>query len=161
MGTRARSECLKLWEEVVAGLEPLLDGLLECARRPRLAHPAIPQKPGIYLFSEGGKRMYVGQTRNVNKRLANHTNAGSQQNQATFAFLLALEAADRVGVPTDGTRPEIARDPAFVPLFDSAKARVRAMDVQFALSDDPELRTVFEVYVALTLRTQYNSFETH
>ena len=35
------------------------------------------------------------------------------------------------------------------------------MDVQFALSDDPELRTVFEVYAALTLPTRYNSFETH
>ena len=35
------------------------------------------------------------------------------------------------------------------------------MDVQFALSDNPELRTVFEVYAALQLPTQYNSFETH
>ncbi len=161
MGARARSGDLKLWEGVVAGLDPLLDDLLDCARRPRRAHASIPQKPGIYLFSESGKRMYVGQTRNVNKRLANHTNAGSQQNQATFAFLLALEDSDRIGVPTDGTRPEIARDPAFVPLFDAAKTRVRGMDVQFALSDDPELRTVFEVYAALRLPTQHNSFETH
>lgn len=161
MGAHARSGDLKLWEGVVAGLDRLLDDLPDCARRLRRAHPTIPQRPGIYLFSESGKRMYVGQTRNVNKRLANHTNAGSQQNQAKFAFLLALEDADRVRVPTDGTRRETARDPAFVPLFDAAKARVRAMDVQFALSDNPELRTVFEVYAALQLPTQYNSFETH
>ena len=149
------------WDGVLDGLDALLGWLLDCARCPRQSHPVIPQEAGVYLFSESGEPKYVGQSRNLNKRLANHTNAGSRENQATFAFLLALEDAARAKIPTEGARREIAEDPCFTPLFDAAKARVRGMDVQFALSDNPELRTVFELYAALRLPTQYNSFETH
>jgi hypothetical protein len=35
------------------------------------------------------------------------------------------------------------------------------MEVRFIECADPCLRTLFEVYVALTLKTPYNDFETH
>lgn len=161
MGKRSLSRRPRSWADLIAGLDPLLDALQACARRPRSAHLTIPREPGVYLFSERSESMYVGQSRNLSKRLANHTNAGARENQATFAFLLALEDADGLGISLNGTRREIAQDPDFAPLFDAAKGRVRAMDVQFAPSCDPELRTVFEVYAALSLPTKYNSFETH
>jgi len=60
------------------------------------------------------------------------------------------------------TRREIARDPRFEELFSTARARVAAMEVRFVEIDDPELRTVFEVYAAVVLGTlEHNSFETH
>jgi hypothetical protein len=35
------------------------------------------------------------------------------------------------------------------------------MEVRFVLCDDPELRTVFEVFASMHLQTPYNDFETH
>ena len=52
-------------------------------------------------------------------------------------------------------------DPAFTRHFAAAKAQVASWDVQFIEVDDPDVRTVFEVYVHLALDTDLNTFETH
>ena len=60
------------------------------------------------------------------------------------------------------TRKALEADPVFAQLFEQAKARVASMDVRYVKVDDPELRTIFEVYAAVMLGTsEYNSFETH
>ena len=149
------------WEQLHARLDPLLRELLNCPARTRQEHSPLTPDAGVYLFSEDGVPMYVGQARNLRHRMRNHTIPSARENQATFAFLLALEDAEHLGITVEGTRRAVAQDPTFAPLFDAAKERVREMNVQFAHSDDPELRTVFEVYAAIQLPTRYNSFETH
>ena len=53
------------------------------------------------------------------------------------------------------------RDPEFVRAFESAKARIRAMDVRFVEEIHPVRQCLLEVYVAVALGTHYNDFDTH
>jgi predicted GIY-YIG superfamily endonuclease len=127
---------------------------------PRSRHPVIPNAPAIYLFSEGEMLLYVGQTRGLNRRLGEHTRPSSRQNQASFAFLIAVEQAERAGIALSGSRDDQERE--LGDRFTAAKQRVAEMDVRFVEMDDPIERTVFEMYAALHLGTErYNSFETH
>ena len=73
-----------------------------------------------------------------------------------------------MGSPTEGLMPgmaipeDIERLEVFVQPFEAAKRRADAMEVRYVVCDDPELRTVFEVYAAERLNTKmYNTFETH
>ena len=141
-------------------IRQLPDWLQELGTAPsylRKGHPSIPKAPGIYLFSEAGEPLYVGQTRNLRRRLADHANPSGGHNKATFAFLLARDGAEHKAAET---RPEL--ESRLQHPFAEAKDRVSRMDVQFIEMDDPIGRTVFEVYAVLHLGTErYNSFETH
>ena len=122
----------------------------------------IPLKPGVYLFSEDGVPIYVGQTRKLRNRYDQHTGIENEHNQASFAFLIAKDAARRAGLVVKGKRKELQADPSFAPHFISAKQRVASMQFQFYVDDDPIRRSLFEIYAALKLETEsYNSFETH
>lgn len=148
--------------EIITRLPDLLAQLWAAPALPRSRHLRIPACPGIYLFTENGKPMYVGQTRKLSQRLGYHTRPGAPQEQASFAFLLAKAEAKRHGITAVGTRRQVAEHPEVLPLFEMAKKRVAAMDVRFIEIPDPHVRTVFEVYAALALGTgEFNSFETH
>lgn len=129
------------------------------ASRGAVVHPATP---GVYLLSEGPTPLYVGNTRNLRQRLRQHTGARSRENQAAFAWRLALKDAQAEGGIITGTRKELESDPEFAEIFRRARERVAEMDVRFVEIDDPITRTVFEVYAAQALGTaEFNSFETH
>ena len=153
---------LARWRAFAEELPRLLDALWNAPSYPRLKHPAVPRTAGLYVFVENGRPMYVGQTRNLGRRLGEHCRAASRENQASFAFNLARESAKLAGVAMVGYRKALAADPAFAEHFKAAKVRVATMEVRFIELDNPELRTVFEVYGSLALGTEaYNSFETH
>ena len=142
---------------------PALLAALQTAPSLRVAeHPPIPKVAGIYLFSEGKRPIYVGQSRNLRNRLRQHTWEKSRENAASFAFNIAKREAAKDGVDTTPWRAILEADPDFVPYFASARASVAAMSVQFIELEDPVVRTLFEVYVALALGLhEFNSFETH
>lgn len=147
-------------ERIWSKMRPLLDELLAAPRSPRVVGK-VPAVPGIYLFSHEGYR-YVGQTRNLRNRLAQHTRPSGTHNSATLAFLMAVKRAKNSGLVTEGrSREDLQADPQFVPYFSRAKADVASWDVQFIRVSDPLVRTVFEVYVHAVLGTDLNSFETH
>lgn len=103
--------------------------------------------------------MYVGQSRRLRQRLRQHTIPSAPQNQASFAYQLAIASAP-LAASDAVTRDE--REQAFAPFFSAAKERVAQMPVQFIELEDPIERTIFEIYAALHLGTEkYNSFETH
>ncbi len=142
--------------------EPLLDDLQRAVRHCVSDHPVIPAVPGIYLFHYDGKPIYVGQSRNLRRRLSQHTAMGSRQNEASFAFNLAKRSAGEAGLNVVGSRAAVESDPEFAKHFERARRQVAEMDVQFIALEDPIERTLFEVYAALSLGTEeFNSFETH
>lgn len=145
-----------LWAE----MRPLLQRLLAEPRAPRSSR-TVPAVPGVYLFSDGARYRYVGQTRNLRERLGQHTRPSGTHFSATLAFLMAVEQATLAGLDVRQARSALQVDPAFVPLFTEAKATVASWDVQYVQVDDPNVRTVFEVYAHLALGTDLNSFETH
>lgn len=152
-----------LFEKTVARMPVLLGELTAVPPKTVGEHDgAIPDSPGVYLFSEGVTPMYVGQSRNLQQRLRQHTSVKSHENQAPFAFNIALKEAEEKQLELPRTRKATEADPAFKPLFQGALSRVAAMNVRFIEIEDPIMRTIFEIYASEALGTQrFNSFETH
>jgi len=136
---------VRQFDDAVAQMPALLDALHAAPRHRVADHPLVPDTPGIYLFSEGHRPVYVGQSRKLRSRLKQHTGTASKQNQASFAFNLAKREAKRAGVNVTRWRTVLEADVEFVPHFDKARTDVAAMNVQFIELADPIARTLFEV----------------
>ncbi|MEN6302611.1 MAG: hypothetical protein ABFD96_07810 [Armatimonadia bacterium] len=80
---------------------------------------------------------------------------------ATFAFLLAREAAREQGLQVPGTRSACTQDERFALLYSEAKRRVGRMRIKVVEVTDQIEQTLFEVYAALALNTKYNDWRTH
>ena len=149
------------FQDLVDQLPGLLDQLVRSPARPWSDLGLLPNK-GIYVFCEDDKPIYVGRTNRMRARLRQHAQPSSTHYSATFAFILAREAAAERGIALSGTRGELERDPAFSALFTESKQRVSRMRVRAIGIDDPIMQTVFEVYAAMVLKTsRYNDFDTH
>jgi hypothetical protein len=119
---------------------------------------------GIYLFSEAGRHLYVGRTRNVRQRYGQHSRPSSKHNGAPFAFKLAREQTGRMDADYraggDG-RVALSGQPEFAAAFARALARIRKMDFRFVEEADPTRQCLLEVYVSVAHGTPYNDFDTH
>ena len=157
------------WEAVQTRLPDLLNELKSCP-------PLFRDRPGktfdipkqeIYVFYEDGRPRYVGRSDQMRTRILEHSRAGSRHNSATFAFLLATEAAHEKGIDcTARTRDELQKADDFKPLYNEAKTRVRSMGFKVVEVTDPIEQSVFDVYAALCLKTTreqggYNDFRNH
>lgn len=150
------------FDAAVDRLPALLKTLCSAPRHRLNEHASVPNTPGIYLFSEGDKPIYVGQSRKLRNRLRQHTGATRGHNQASFAFNIAKRDAKAAKLDVKRPRALLQADADFVVHFDAARTAVAAMNVQFIEHADPIERTLFEVYAALALDTvEFNSFETH
>ena len=121
----------------------------------------VPSK-GIYLFSQGGKHLYIGRSDNIRRRMGLHTRPSSTHNQATFAFRMARK---ELGIPLptykpEGSRSDLASNPRFLSAFQAAKSEIREMEVHFLAEEDPIMQVLLEIYISLTLDTPYNEFKT-
>ncbi len=153
---------VRQFEDAVGLLPKLLTDLRTSPGHRVADHPAIPSAAGVYLFSEGRRPIYVGQSRNLRRRLSQHTGATRRENEASFAFNIAKREAARAGLALDLDRRALEANLDFVPYFDDARAAVAAMRVQYIELVDPVERTLFEVYASLALGTgEFNSWETH
>ena len=149
---------------VIGQLHPAFERLLATSptRHRRLARDMPMQ--GVYLFSEGDRHLYVGRSNHLRDRVGQHCRAGSQHNQAVFAFRLAREAT---GLMTPayttgaGSRKGLAADAGFGEAFSAAKARVRAMDYRCVEETDQTRQALLELYCAIALGCPYNDFNTH
>ena len=117
---------------------------------------------GIYLFSENGKPVYVGRSRNIRNRYNGHISSSSDS--ASFAFMLARdktrknEAIDKSGFKT---RKELMEDCKFKEAFNKARQQIREMEFQYVEESDSIRQALLEIYRAVKLNTEYNKFETH
>jgi predicted GIY-YIG superfamily endonuclease len=117
----------------------------------------------VYLFSEGGRHLYVGRTRNLRQRLRNHCGNASEHNQAAFAFKLAREftGRTRVDYSKQNSRKELLAVPSFAAAFSNAKIRIRRMELRFIEEKDPLRQALLEIYASFVLKTAHNDFDTH
>ncbi len=115
---------------------------------------------GIYLFSEGSHHLYIGRSRKIRQRLSLHVGGPAG---ASFAFKLARETCGRQK-PTyvkEGSRTHLMTLPEFSSAFDSARTRIRKMDIRFVAEADTNRQALLEIYATLALGTPYNDFDTH
>src|SRR5207245_11555404 len=119
---------------------------------------------GVYLFSEGGKPLYVGRSgKGLRQRVQRHSRSSAKHNSASFAFRLAC---GKVGVKTPmqragASRADLERDPRFARAFAEGKLRIQRMDLPYAEERHPVRQALLEIYAAPALRTPYNDFDTH
>ena len=126
----------------------------------------VPKKyehgSGIYLFSENDKPLYVGRTNNLKRRLRNHTRPS--HNMATFAFLLARHATERLSAsyrPSGSRKDLLKNNVPFRKAFDDARERIKRMDVRFVEEKEPVGQALLEIYAAYVSKAKYNDFDTH
>ena len=159
------NELAQSWEGLVARMEELWDSLLATeilVRDHRGRFPKMP-KQGIYCFYGGDEPIYVGRTNRMRSRVLEHGRVSARHNSATLAYLIALRGAQAQEFMSVGAfnRDDLQFIPEFKELFDEAKQLVRQMSVRVVEVTDPIEQTLFEVYVALKLKTPWNSFEKH
>ena len=153
------------WDSVFGKMPKLLQALQDSDLQDRNFH-GFPQR-GIYVFYENGRPIYVGRTNGMKKRILQHGRPSSPHNSATFAFLLAVEQAEKCEIDCHSRkRSDLQKSSDFKPFFDVAKERVRNMQVRVVKVPDAIEQTVFEVYAAVQLGTTlehggYNDFENH
>jgi hypothetical protein len=123
---------------------------------------ALP-KAGVYLFSDGGRHLYVGRTNSIRSRLQQHCRPGSSHNSAPFAFRLAREARKvlQATYKTHGSRAHLLQDPDFALAFSDAKARLRTMNIRVVEESNPLRQALLEMYIAVALAAPYNDFDNH
>jgi len=116
---------------------------------------------GIYILSEGVIVLYAGRTNNMRKRLQYHMR--NSHNQATFAFLLAREKTDNMKATyrKEGSRSHLLSQPAFRAAFESARARIKRMNIQFIEESDPVRQALLEICAAIRTKAKYNAFDNH
>lgn len=149
--------------EVVESLNPSFSRLLAMKPVTPVSLPKGMPKEGVYLFSEGREYLYVGRSKNIRGRIAQHSRPSATHRMAAFAFRLAREATGHLAVSytVKGSRSELMKDTAFQEAFNQAKVRIRKMDVRFVEEAEPVRQTILEIYVAVSLQTPYNDFLTH
>ena len=126
-----------------------------------VADDPIPTTGGIYVFSVADTPVYVGRTRNLRRRLRQHSHKDSTQFSASFAFLIARR--EFFGPhPKKQTRHQLAISEPFDKVFADCRTRVGAMQVRWVEEEDPIVQSLLEIYSAVTLGTtaHYNSFRT-
>src|ERR1700761_8917300 len=80
-----------LFAQAVSGLHASLEALVGSTPFCYVAKPKSLPDHVVYLFSEEGRPLYIGRSRNFRQRLGNHCRASSRSNQSSFAFKLACE----------------------------------------------------------------------
>ena len=136
----------------------------ELMASPKYTVSGLPKEmpdPGIYVFSEQGKTLYVGRTNRLRKRLQNHTS--NSHNKATFAFLLARHDTGNLKATykPEGSRPHLLQDVTFRAAFDAARQRIRETTVQFVEEADPIKQSILEIFVAIQTEAEFNNFDNH
>lgn len=140
--------------ERLMGMKPVTFAMLVGAN--------VPQR-GVYLFSEGRRALYVGRSNGICQRIGRHCRPGATWRQAAFAFRLAREATGNLKATyrKEGGRKSLAIDPAFKIAFNLAKQRISKMQVRYVEEADPLRQALLEIYIAVVLKTPYNSFDNH
>jgi hypothetical protein len=148
---------------LVESLEPKFQALISMPPVRYGDLPRLMPERGIYLFSEGADHLYIGRTNRMRKRLQDHCRPSGKHMKATFAFRIARHETGRLKASymAAGSRDELCTDPVFAPAFESAKGRLRAMDIRFVPESDSIRQALLEIYVATVLRTPFNDFDNH
>ncbi len=88
-----------------------------------------------------------------------HGRASASHYDASFAYRLAKEMAEKKGYKEKLTRKIFTTTSPYKEMFSAAKARVAKMQMTYVEVEDPYIQTIFEVYAALELNTTYNHFD--
>jgi hypothetical protein len=137
--TPARRRTLHDFNLAVNRAPELLEELQDSHPYPMATRANVPAEAGFYLLSQESKPLYVGQSRNLRRRLFQHQRRGGRHNEATYAFTLTVREAHARGLTVQGLgRAELEANAEFALLFANARDRVREMDARVILNRGPD-----------------------
>ena len=117
--------------------------------------PNVPKKPGLYMFTEDGRVMWVGKAKDLRRRIEHHTHYHHQGRHRTTS-LLASTLANNMASRATGRKKD-AGDPLFRQAVLEAAAWIRErMEVRWLLVADPATRSVCERAAIERYRPEYN-----
>jgi hypothetical protein len=151
------------FRKLIDSLQPQLEAIVNCQPFKRSSIAREIPEAGIYLFSEGQKHLYVGRSAHLRSRILEHGRPSGDSYTATFAFLIARHQTGKTkaSYKSHGSRQDLLRDPKFLEAFSNAKTRVARCDIRYVEENDPIRQAVLEIFIAISLGTPYNSFDTH
>jgi hypothetical protein len=145
-------EQLELKLQALLHMPPLSDGVL----------PFDMPKNGVYVFTELGRHLYVGQSANLRIRYGQHCFAGAWHRHASFAICLARAwIGDEVAYKLPRSHDTPILDHKSAKAFSAAKARIRAMDFRFVEEPDSRRRSLLELYCSVALQVPFGDFENY
>ncbi len=150
----------EVFRQHVEQLHPKYEALMRMEPVTLANLPKNVPASGVYVFSEGESHLYVGRSRRLRSRLRYHS---SSAEDAPFAFKLAREQTGntKASYSSKGSREALLKDPRFLAAFQSAKDRIRRMQIRFVEEPGPTRQALLEIYVTLSLNAPYNDFDTH
>lgn len=117
--------------------------------------PGVPKKPGLYMFTDDGRVMWVGKAKDLRQRIEHHTHYHHKGRHRTTS-LLASTLANNMAARATGRRKD-AGDPSFRKAVLAAAVRIRErMEVRWLLVADPATRSVCERAAIQQYRPKYN-----
>ena len=121
---------------------------------------SVPMAGGVYLISEGDTPLYVGRTRNLQRRLRDHLSTSVIK--AALAVRIARTEADLPAnhKPERSALQLYRTSDRFRAEFDDARRRIGTMQARYVLVEDDVDQTLLEICAAVELNTPYNSFRT-
>jgi hypothetical protein len=158
---RQRPNVNEIFRQHVEQLHGRFEALMRMAPLTLSALPKDVPKSGIYLFSEGPRHLYVGRSKRLRHRIRYHSS--SSADDAPFAFKLAREQTGnaKASYSPTGSRKALLADLVFRAAFQSAKKRIRQMDIRFVAEPDTNRQALLEIYTTIALDAPYNDFDTH
>jgi hypothetical protein len=123
--------------------------------------PKNTPKGGVYLFSSGGRHLYVGRTkRSIKDRLKDHV---STADDCPFAWHLARKTTNNkdASYKFEGSRKHLLSQSSFRNMYENAKQNIRKMEVRYVGESHPIKQALLEIYVAVAADAEHNDFDTH
>jgi predicted GIY-YIG superfamily endonuclease len=173
-GGNPKEGCKRSWPWLLRQMPLLFTKLMEMDPV-SLSSSSLPRKRGVYLISEKGNNLYVGQAyrQGLRKRLEQHTKLtgrggpqGSKPDPYTATLALHLFRQERQAIYNRKDKHGKFKYHSLRKLSRHRMAmkyveRVRNMVVRYVEIEEPDTQYLFEFYVAKLLKTPYNNFEAH
>lgn len=112
---------------------------------------------GLYVYLDKGNPFYVGISKGVVKRTLQHTKGHNHQTSSLAYRIGQINYQHKTGNQWTGTRDEFD----FKAYCGDAKEFLRGKQIAFLSIEDNTELYLFEVYCAMELGTEMNTFETH
>ena len=113
----------------------------------------LPRSPGLYVFYEDGRPLYVGRSNNLRNRVQRHRTGA--HNTAAFAVGMTRRRL-RVERRTEEEKGDYGDE-----VFREAKERIKGMEMGTVKVECPIEQAALEMYAHMRLKTPYNDFDNH
>lgn len=145
------------FREMVESLDSPLKQLTSMPARQRLGLEKTMPSSGVYRFSEGDTRRYVGRSDRLRDRIMEHIGSGE-----SLVLRLAREDTGHfANYKTEKSPGSLKKNPEFRAAVERARARVAGFDIRYVECADPTRQALLEIYCAIALGTTYNDFANH